>query len=288
MPRDTKPWNHDGLASDLASHLRSDGKWITWLNFSPTGAGGSRPDILALRRFNYSSPEMVSFEIKISVSDLRSDLTSGKWQKYLDFSQAVTFAMPHGLCKAGDIPEQAGVMFRSERGWRMHRRPTLNTMKDIPIQAWLRLVNTRPNFSHYSGDPESSEHEYHAKHIERNIYRKIKESIGKRYGKDIAELLNNPERARDIINDAKNRADIIIEVARKDIEKQKLDAQHSLRDIKKILSLPEDANYADISRSIRCLRELVNNDNRMRFAISKIISAQAELNDALILERAGQ
>ena len=62
------------------------------------------------------------------VSDFRSDITSGKWQKYLDFSTAVVFAVPKGLVSKDDIPKGCGLMTRGENGWVTLRKPTRQTV----------------------------------------------------------------------------------------------------------------------------------------------------------------
>ncbi|OUS29497.1 hypothetical protein A9Q98_06140 [Thalassotalea sp. 42_200_T64] len=89
--------SHDKLANNLATHLMSDDRMV-WEDI-PVGKSGSvRPDVLTIQK-SFASPNPISYEIKVSVSDFRSDVTSAKWKNYLDFSYGVIFAVPKGLIK---------------------------------------------------------------------------------------------------------------------------------------------------------------------------------------------
>lgn len=100
--------SHDELANNLATHLMSVDRMV-WEDI-PVGKSGSvRPDVLTIQK-SFASPNPISYEIKVSVSDFRSDVTSAKWKNYLDFSYGVIFAVPKGLIKKSDIPNGCGLM----------------------------------------------------------------------------------------------------------------------------------------------------------------------------------
>lgn len=101
-------WQHNALARDLAVHLWAGGQRLTWVDFAPMGAGTARPDVFAMRRHAYSAPEIVSYEVKVSAADLRSDLSSGKWQKYLDFSGGVVLDPFAGTGTVGVVADILG------------------------------------------------------------------------------------------------------------------------------------------------------------------------------------
>lgn len=130
-------WKHDDLAHDLAQHLRSD-KRMVWTDMQLGPSGSPRPDVYTLER-SYSRPLPTAYEIKISRSDLRSDTTSGKWQKYLAYAGAVIFAVPDGLCAPADIPSGCGLMVRKGQTWRHVRKATRNTCA-LPMDACMKLL----------------------------------------------------------------------------------------------------------------------------------------------------
>jgi hypothetical protein len=96
---------------------------MVWENLPVGPAGSARPDVYTIQK-SFTKPDPVTYEVKISVSDFRADVTSGKWQSYLKFSGAVTFAVPYGLVTKADIPKGCGFMVRSDRGWATVKRAT--------------------------------------------------------------------------------------------------------------------------------------------------------------------
>lgn len=130
-------WGHDALAADLAQHLRSD-KRMVWTDMQLGPSGSPRPDVFTLER-SYSRPLPTAYECKISRSDLRSDTTSGKWQKYLQFAGAVIFAVPDGLCTPTDIPAGCGLIVRKEQVWRHVRKATRSHVA-LPMDACMKLL----------------------------------------------------------------------------------------------------------------------------------------------------
>ncbi|AHE56023.1 hypothetical protein [Sphingomonas sanxanigenens] len=130
-------WKHDALAEDLAQHLRSDQRMV-WTDMQIGPAGSPRPDVYTLEK-SYSKPMPTAYECKISRSDLRSDTTSGKWQKYLSFAGAVVFAVPDGLCTAADIPVGCGLIVRKAQTWRHVRKATRSAVA-LPMDAAMKLL----------------------------------------------------------------------------------------------------------------------------------------------------
>ena len=92
-----KNLTHDELANSLAIHLMNENRMV-WEDIPVGKVHSVRPDVLTIEK-SYSSPNPISYEIKVSVSDFRSDVTKAKWKAYLDFSYGVIFAVPKGLIK---------------------------------------------------------------------------------------------------------------------------------------------------------------------------------------------
>lgn len=132
-------WKHDDLQRDLATHLRSTRDRVIWENMQMGPSGSPRPDVYSIPK-SYTRFTPLAYEIKISVADFRSDVTSGKWQSYLNYASGVTFAVPAGLIKKSDVPEGCGLMIRNDDGWRALKAPKLRKIDTLPHEAWMKLV----------------------------------------------------------------------------------------------------------------------------------------------------
>lgn len=130
---------HDQLQNDLASHLRAGTDRMVWTNTQLGPVGSPRPDVFTVNK-SFSRFRTDCYEIKVSVSDLRSDVTSGKWQSYRKFGHCVWFAFPRGMVALDLIPKECGVILRSESGWRAARKPVAQVLDTLPRDAWLKLL----------------------------------------------------------------------------------------------------------------------------------------------------
>lgn len=116
--------SHNELAHNLASYLMNDGRMV-WEDIPAGKSGSVRPDVLTIEK-SFAKPNPISYEIKTSVSDFRSDITTAKWSKYLDFSYGVVFAVPKGLIKKSDVPNSCGLIQFNGQSWHTVKKPTLN------------------------------------------------------------------------------------------------------------------------------------------------------------------
>lgn len=130
---------HDQLQEDLACHLRAGTDRMVWTNTQLGPVGSPRPDLFTVNK-SFSKFRADAYEIKVSVSDLRSDVTSGKWQSYRKFSNVVWFAFPKGMASLDLIPKECGVILRSDAGWRAARKPVAQVLDTLPRDAWLKLL----------------------------------------------------------------------------------------------------------------------------------------------------
>lgn len=155
--------SHDELASSLARHLMQDNRMV-WEDI-PVGCSGSiRPDVLTIEK-SFANPNPISYEIKVSVSDFRSDVTSGKWMGYLDFSSAVVFAVPKGLITKNDLPNGCGLMTFNGEFWNTVKRPTLSP-SNLNNELLLKLLisgNERQTNKYQVKNRDFNEHEHHEK-----------------------------------------------------------------------------------------------------------------------------
>ncbi|VCU72358.1 hypothetical protein PIGHUM_04457 [Pigmentiphaga humi] len=129
---------HDELALDLARHLRERTGRIVWTDMQLGPVGSPRPDVYSIEP-SYTKFRPIAYEVKVSQSDYRRDITAGKWQTYLPFAAGVVFAAPAGLVERSSLPEGCGLIVRNADGWRTVKAPTLRAIETLPHSAWVKL-----------------------------------------------------------------------------------------------------------------------------------------------------
>lgn len=211
-------WHHDDLATDLAAHLRGNTDRIVWTDMQLGPMHSARPDVFTLQKsFTRFTP--LVYEIKISTSDFRSDITSGKWQRYLEFASGVIFAVPAGLIGPKDVPVGCGLIVRGATGWRTTRKPTLSKIETLPRDAWVKLVidgvtraaeERRPRFA----TSWSLARDHRA-----------------RLGADVADAVCDLDGVRALIKQRRLQADQILEQARERAQKEAAGASKELAEL---------------------------------------------------------
>jgi hypothetical protein len=228
---------HDELMVDLAKHLAGDNR-LVWMDMQIGPAGSPRPDVFTLQK-SYTRPSPSAYECKISVPDFRSDVTSGKWQKYLRFAGAVTFCVPAGLVKKEDVPVGCGFMTRGAEGWATLRRATRQTVKwdaDVMLKLFI------DGYGRELGQVE----------LKRRDMRTAIASnkLAKKFGQHVAEVIRDLEQAKRMVEYYTQAGHKRIEAARKEAGQITEAQQARWVDISKVLGLPETANRWDIDRAI--------------------------------------
>lgn len=131
---------HNQVANSLAAHLRGNTDRMVWTDTQLGPSGSPRPDVFTINK-SYSRFAADAYEVKVSVSDLRHDLTEGKWQKYRQFAHRVWFAFPRGLAPITEVPRECGVILMGEGGaWRAARKPISQPRDTLPHDAWMKLL----------------------------------------------------------------------------------------------------------------------------------------------------
>nr|WP_319566259.1 MmcB family DNA repair protein [uncultured Rhodoferax sp.] len=174
---------HDELQNDLAAHLRGNFDRMIWVNTQLGPVGSPRPDVFTVNK-SFAKFRTDAYEIKVSVSDLRSDVTSGKWQSYRKFGNCVWFAFPRGMAPMDMIPKECGVILRSEAGWRAARKPVAQVLDTLPRDAWLKLLmDLHPmDFSGRVKEPRTS-NDYKGAEI---VRKRLGDKIGRLFS-DVAD-----------------------------------------------------------------------------------------------------
>ncbi len=234
---------HDELARDLAAHLRSD-KRMTWCDMQLGPSGSPRPDVFAIFK-SYSNPCPTAFEVKVSKSDFRADVTTGKWQSYLQFAHGVYFACEEDLISKSDVPAHCGLIVR-RASWRIAKRAVLSPVV-IPQDACIKLLidgveREGPAIRHRSFDSYGA-------------VQKASEKFGRQVGRILSdqqlvqrEIESSKYMAERLEKDARLRAELI--------RKEAADSVEPLRkEICEILGLPADTSGWRLRGEVKKLRE---------------------------------
>lgn len=243
-------WNHNELAHDLAEHLRQNTARIVWEDMQLGPSGTARPDVYAIP-CSFSKFCPVVYEIKVSVSDFRADVTAGKYTKYFAYASAVVFAVPEGMLKKSDIPEGCGLMVRKESGWHTLKGPTMRPLDNLPRDAWIKLV--------IDGIRRETER---TRIMMRSAPVYVDERrLAQRHGDEIARLVSQAYNAKArlesaVQNQEKRRAEVFQQTEqeaqyhRERIERQAESLNRAQRDLADVLGLPENATVNHLTRAI--------------------------------------
>ena len=170
-------YDHDELAHNLAQHLKAEDRMV-WENVPAGPSGSVRPDVLVMRK-SFTQPNPITYEVKVSLSDFRSDVTKAKWKAYLDFSYGVVFAVPKGLVTKNDLPDGCGLItYNGEGMWHTVKKPTLSPCT-IDSNVLLKLL--------MGGEKRMSQ----AKPIQPREFDRWKhnDTLRRKFGDDIGEKL---------------------------------------------------------------------------------------------------
>lgn len=272
MNESSKKWGHNELQDDLAAHIRASSDRLAWTNMPMGSAGNCRPDVFVIpKSFAHFNP--IIYEVKVSVSDFRSDVTSGKWQSYLKYACGVVFAVPAGLISKDDVPKGCGLIVRHDEVWRMVKKPTMQYLDTLPKELWIKLL--------IDGIDRQSKILRGDNHL--NEYA-VREKIKQKYGEKIATLLSDLSRAENAIEYAIAKARDVekeIETSRQNKLKQAREEDARINVAKTqlcaSLGLPSDASYWVIER--KCL-ELANRLNESE-EIQRLTRLLRTIGDAI-------
>lgn len=106
---------HFDASKRLAAHLRIQG-YKCWVEAQRVGkwtyGDSPRVDVLAIRPWSGKDTEVIAFEVKVSVADMRRDLTASKWRAYYETLgiPRVILACANGVVPTvGEIPADLGL-----------------------------------------------------------------------------------------------------------------------------------------------------------------------------------
>lgn len=278
---ETEPVNSragQSVARDLSSYLIRNGDKVVWEDMQLGPSGSPRPDVYCVNKsFTKFCP--VSYEVKVHYSDFRGDVTSGKWQSYLKFSQAVIFAAPKGLINKDELPSNCGLILRSETGWRVAKRPVLNHV-NIPATVYQKLI-----IDGVERFTDINKPKYFNEWVELDRRKKY---IGERFGKVISDIVYDIETAENrlsqTLRNAKWQEENEIQKHNVYMEHLKKKHQEEIEFLKKTF----DHNKSEFQNYKKELCDILNLEyNTSEFVISnKINDVKRELTESFILQDA--
>lgn len=266
--------NHNELQEDLAVHLRGGTDRLVWTNTQLGPSGSPRPDVFTVNK-SFARFRTDCYEVKVSVSDLRHDVTSGKWQSYRKFGHAVWFAFPRGMAPLELVPKECGVILRGE-GWRAARKPVAQVLDTLPRDAWLKLLMTDAELSK---EPKGRSMDWWtAQRLARE-----------KFGDELAELYEARRRADDAYERAtkmkeKAAAEITEDVERlrraaREREQRDMESlNYELQDLAAALGIPSgEVTARNIASALRAMRGRLNG-RAISSAIELLTQLQSEMS----------
>lgn len=233
--------SHDALAESLAWHLRGPHR-MTWCDLQLGPAGSVRPDVYTLEK-SFVRPNPMAYECKVSQSDFRADVTSGKWQAYLQYASGVYFACESTLIGKADVPPMCGLIVLKDGAWRAVKRPTVQPVT-IPQDALIKLLI------------DGIEREGPVKRTKElggnwSYLAAVKQKLGDIVAKTVADRLAVEED----INSAKRTAKRIIDDANERAETLRNELGPLRVELCAILGLPENADQWTMRRAVETLKD---------------------------------
>ena len=184
-------WKHNELAEDLSFNIGKTPYLDVTLGSSMLNNHKvQRADVLSVkpsyRRFCISI-----YEIKISRSDFLSDIRSEKWKGYLEHCHRFYFATPEGMVDKSEIPDPAGLLLRSPKGWCVVKIPKVLDTK-VPRETLKALLFAKQRLS----EREKRNKEIHKILRSENMNDEDFKLCKKIFGEKIAEALKNYDKAK--------------------------------------------------------------------------------------------
>ncbi len=132
------------LQTDLARHLRSSG-WLTFTEIEVPGTEGDsyasgRVDVVAVKPHRYAQRDLRAYECKSTRQDFMRDVGTEKWRRYLLVFPRVYFAVPSGLIKKAEVPDEAGLIVRGENGWTTVKAARGHIPPNLSVNSMLALL----------------------------------------------------------------------------------------------------------------------------------------------------
>ncbi|KKK83208.1 hypothetical protein LCGC14_2795670, partial [marine sediment metagenome] len=99
-----------------------------------------RVDVVAVKPHCYAQRDLRAYECKSTRRDFMHDVGADKWRRYLLVFPRVYFAVPSGLVKKAEVPEEAGLIVRGENGWTTVKAARGHIPPNLSVNSILALL----------------------------------------------------------------------------------------------------------------------------------------------------
>lgn len=257
-------WKHDELQADLAEFLRHTRALVTWENMQLGPHGSCRPDVYTIPK-SYTKFRPLAYEVKVTIPDLKRDMTTGKWTRYLDYACGVVFAVPAGLATKADLPKGCGLMVRGDDGWRTVKAPTLQAVDTLPRDTWIKLVldgierangtSVAPREGVRSWKVENQLRHRHGEHIAKLVAQAHQSELAVENAIELRE-----KQAREIKDGTQRRLKSAIEHVKASEEY----LEDELQRLAKVLGLSEKATPTELAHAVTSAAKRLSDDRELQ------------------------
>lgn len=220
---------------------------MAWCDLQLGPSGSPRPDVFTLFK-SFVRPTPMAYECKVSISDFRADVTSGKWQSYLPFASGVYFACEAGLFSKADVPDGCGLIVLTNGNWRAAKKPTLRAVA-LPQDAWLKLLIDGVEREGPRYRVKTWSESTHLHRLSQQFGDVVGRTIRDRLAVD-QEVEGRKYQAKRILSDAQRRAEEIRADATEHVEPLR-------KELCEVLGLPADADRWQIARGVNEIRDAI-------------------------------
>lgn len=232
---------------------------MVWEDMQLGPAHSARPDVFTMRK-SFTDPRPLVYEVKVSAADYRSDITTGKWQRYLEFSTGVIFAAPAGMIAKADLPRGCGLITRGDNGWHTVKAPTRQVCK-LPERVLLKLL--------IDGIDRERAVQAHKRQERYTLGRAARETLAE----DVRAAVHDAEALRTQIDHHRSleemRAKQLRENAQRDAERAAMAAHNQLQALREACGLAPDCSPEQIRRAADALLAGIDRDPAIGAARNK-------------------
>lgn len=153
VPLFIDPPDHHELQARLVDHLAgAESKYrivVSEVALAGEFSSRGRLDVVAVRiGTRYESYDIAGFEVKARRYDLRQDIRSDKWRKYLPQINRLAFAVAEELAddeSLDELPQYVGIVIAQNRGrrWVWRRPAQKHGGDDIGVHTLLRIAQAQ-------------------------------------------------------------------------------------------------------------------------------------------------
>ena len=96
-------------------------------------------DLAKAKNTIYTKFNIDILECKVNRSDMLKELRTEKWKGYLNYCNRFYFAVLSGIVDKNEIPQEAGLIVRGEKGWKVVKTAQKRDV-EIPAETFMAML----------------------------------------------------------------------------------------------------------------------------------------------------